>query len=147
MSGNRDPFDLERFVQAQEPTYETALAEIRRGRKRSHWMWYVFPQIAGLGHSEMSQRYAISGAAEARAYLAHPMLGARLIECVEAVLKVEKRSAHEIFGSPDDRKLYSCATLFANVTPPGSVFERLLEKHFDGERDARTLELLEGAAG
>jgi uncharacterized protein (DUF1810 family) len=147
MSAGSDPFDLGRFVQAQEPTYETALAEIRRGRKRSHWMWYVFPQIAGLGHSEMSQRYAISGAAEARAYLAHPVLGARLIECVEAVLKVEKRSAHEVFGSPDDRKLRSCATLFANVTASGSVFERLLEKYFNGERDALTMEPLRAGVG
>ena len=147
MSGGSDPSDLDRFVQAQEPTYETALAEIRRGHKRSHWMWYVFPQIEGLGYSEMSQRYAIRGAAAARAYLAHPVLGARLTACVAAVLKVEKRSVHEIFGSPDDRKLCSCATLFANVTPPGSVFERLLEEYFAGERDHRTLEQLKGSAG
>jgi uncharacterized protein (DUF1810 family) len=109
-------------------------------------MWYVLPQIAGLGRSEMSQRYAIGSAAEARAYLAHPVLGPRLVECVEAVLKVEGRSAHEIFGSPDDRKLRSCATLFAQVSPPGSVFERLLKKYYEGERDARTLELLKGSA-
>jgi uncharacterized protein (DUF1810 family) len=146
MSGSSDPFDLERFVRAQARTYEVALAEIRNGRKRSHWMWYVFPQVAGLGVSETSKHYAIGSAAEARAYLAHPVIGPRLIECVEAVLKVEGRSAHEIFGSPDVLKLRSCATLFAQVSPPGSVFERLLEKCYEGERDARTLELLRGSA-
>ena len=126
-----DPYDLERFVRTQDGTaYETALAEIRSGRKRSHWMWYVFPQVAGLGFSEMSQRFAIESAAEARAYLAHPVLGPRLVECVEAVLAVKGRSAHAIFGSPDDLKLRSCATLFAQVSPPGSVFERLLEDVF-----------------
>jgi uncharacterized protein (DUF1810 family) len=142
MRESSDKFDLERFVHAQERTYEVALAEIHSGRKRTHWMWYVFPQIAGLGVSEMSQRYAISSAAEARAYLAHPVLGPRLIDCAGTVLKVEKRSAHEIFGSPDDQKLRSCATLFAHVSAPGSVFELLLEKYFDAERDARTLERL-----
>lgn len=127
MKHSDDSFDLDRFVRAQDGTFATALTEIRSGRKRSHWMWYVLPQIAGLGFSAMSQRYAIRSAAEARAYLAHPVLGPRLIECVEALLKVERRSAHEIFGSPDDLKLRSCATLFAQVTPPGSVFEQLLE--------------------
>ena len=146
MSGSSDPFELERFVRAQEGTYEVALAEIRSGRKRTHWMWYVFPQVVGLGVSETSQHYAIGSAAEARAYLVHPVLGPRLVECVEAVHKVEGRSAHEIFGSPDDRKLRSCATLFAQVSPPGSVFERLLAKYFEGERDVRTVELLRGSA-
>jgi uncharacterized protein (DUF1810 family) len=143
MSGSGDPFDLERFVRAQDGTYATALAEIRSGRKRSHWMWYVFPQIAGLGSSGMAQRYAIESAAEARAYLAHPVLGPRLVDCVEAVLRVEGRSASAIFGSPDDLKLRSCATLFAQVSPSGSVFERLLVSYFDGERDTKTLELLQ----
>jgi uncharacterized protein (DUF1810 family) len=142
MSGSSDPFELERFVRAQARTYEVALAEIRSGRKRSHWMWYVFPQVAGLGVSETSKHYAIGSAAEARAYLAHPVIGPRLVECVEAVLKVQGRSAREIFGSPDDRKLRSCATLFAQVSPPKSVFERLPEKYYEGEQDARTLELL-----
>jgi uncharacterized protein (DUF1810 family) len=146
MSGSSDPFDLERFVRAQARTYEAALAEIRSGRKRSHWMWYVFPQVAGLGVSETSRHYAIGSCAEARTYLAHPVLGPRLVECVEAVLKVQGRSAREIFGSPDDRKLRSCATLFAQVSPPGSVFERLLEKYYEGEQDARTQELLKGSA-
>jgi uncharacterized protein (DUF1810 family) len=136
------PHDLERFVRAQERTYGTALAEVRGGRKRSHWMWYVFPQIAGLGFSETSQRYAIRNIAEARAYLAHPLLGPRLIECFEAALGVEGRTAHEIFGSPDDLKFRSCATLFACVTPPGSVFQRVLDQYFGGEGDPRTLELV-----
>ena len=133
-------------MRAQERKYATALAEIRSGRKRSHWMWYVFPQIAGLGYSETSRRYAIRDTAEARAYLAHPLLGPRLIECFEAALSVEGRTAHEIFGSPDELKFRSCATLFARVTPPGSVFERALEKYFDGQPDPRTLELLAGVA-
>jgi uncharacterized protein (DUF1810 family) len=142
MTATRDPFDLDRFLVAQEVQYDAALAEIRDGRKRSHWMWYVFPQIAGLGLSEMSQRYAIRSAAEARAYLEHPMLGPRLVECFEAVLGVAGRTAGEIFGSPDDLKLRSCATLFASVSPPESVFERMLDRYFAGERDRRTVELL-----
>jgi uncharacterized protein (DUF1810 family) len=137
-----DPHDLNRFVQAQEDDYEQALAEIRSGRKRSHWMWYVFPQIDGLGFSATSRRYAIKSLAEAKAYLAHPVLGPRLTECAEAALGVEGRSAHEIFGSPDDMKLRSCATLFACVAPAGSVFDRLLAKYFQGERDGKTLRLL-----
>ena len=142
-----DPHDLGRFVDAQAGDYAEALAEIKRGRKRSHWMWYVFPQIDGLGFSSMSTRYAIKSVAEAKAYLAHPVLGPRLVECCEAVLSVEGRSAHEIFGSPDDRKLKSCATLFATVTPPDSVFARLLAMYFQGERDARTLQLIGSASG
>ena len=142
---SNDPFELERFVRAQDGTYATALAELRGGRKRSHWMWHVFPQVAGLGFSGMSQRYAIGSVAEARAYLAHVVLGLRLVECVAAVLQVQGRSANAIFGSPDDLKLRSCATLFAQVSPPGSVFERVLEQYFDGERDLRTVELLKGA--
>ena len=137
-----DPHDLERFVRAQEGDYGRALAEVRGGRKRSHWMWYVFPQIDGLGFSPTARRYAIKSAAEASAYLAHPVLGPRLVTCTEAVLGVEGRSAFEIFGSPDDMKLRSCATLFARVSPAGSVFERLLDKFFRGEPDAKTLRLL-----
>jgi uncharacterized protein (DUF1810 family) len=142
MTATRDPFDLDRFLVAQEVHYDEALAEIRDGQKRSHWMWYVFPQIAGLGLSEMSRRYAIRGAEEARAYLEHPMLGRRLVECFEAVLGVAGRTAREIFDSPDDMKLRSCATLFASVSPPESVFERTLDRYFAGERDRRTVELL-----
>jgi uncharacterized protein (DUF1810 family) len=137
-----DPHDLARFVQAQEDDYEQALAEVRAGRKRSHWMWYVFPQYDGLGFSPTSRLYSIKSLAEARAYLAHPVLGPRLIECAEAALGVEGRSALEVFGSPDDMKLRSCATLFAVVSPPGSVFERLLDRYFGGQRDDKTLRLV-----
>ena len=143
MNHSDDPFDLDRFVRAQDGTFEAVLAEIRSGRKRSHWMWFVLPQIAGLGFSAISQRFAIQGLAEAQAYLAHAVLGPRLIECIEAVLTIEGRSAHEIFGSPDDLKLRSCATLFTHLTSPGSVFEQVLDKYYDGERDPRTLELLQ----
>jgi uncharacterized protein (DUF1810 family) len=137
-----DPFDLIRFVAAQQDDYERALAEIRAGRKRSHWMWYIFPQYDGLGFSATSRRYAIRSVAEAQAYLRHPVLGPRLVECAEAVVGVEGKSAHEIFGSPDDLKLRSCATLFARVSPPGSVFERLLWKYFPGGPDEETLRLI-----
>jgi uncharacterized protein (DUF1810 family) len=138
-----DPHNLSRFVQAQEQNYEQALSEIRRGRKQSHWMWYIFPQFDGLGFSSTSKRYSIKSLAEAEAYLRHPVLGPRLIECAEAALGVEGRSAYEIFGSPDDMKLRSCATLFAHVSPAGSGFEKLLGKFFQGERDDKTLKLLE----
>jgi uncharacterized protein (DUF1810 family) len=138
----RDAFDLSRFVAAQEDVYDTALAEIRGGRKRTHWMWFIFPQIAGLGFSATSARFAIKSAAEAKAYLAHPVLGPRLIECCEALLELHSRSAAEIFGSPDDMKLRSSATLFASASKPGSVFERVLARFFDGEPDERTAALL-----
>ena len=145
-SATGDPYDLTRFVWAQADDYERALSEIRGGEKRSHWMWYIFPQFDGLGSSPTAKRYAIKSVAEARAYLAHPVLGARLVSCAEAVLAVRGKSAHEIFGSPDDLKLRSCATLFAHVSPAGSVFERLLDAYFRGARDGETLRLL-GAAG
>ncbi|MGV3723320.1 MAG: DUF1810 domain-containing protein, partial [Actinomycetota bacterium] len=106
------------------------------------WMWYVFPQIEGLGFSETTQRYSLKSVDEAEAYLSHPVLGPRVVECAEAALQVEGRSAYDLFGSPDDRKLQSCATLFASVSPTGSVFHQLLKKYFEGEADARTLELL-----
>ena len=140
--GLDDPYDLNRFVRAQAEDYAQALAEIRRGEKRSHWMWYIFPQIEGLGFSSMSKRYAIKGLDEAKAYLEHPVLGPRLLEGAEAVMSVEGRTANEIFGSPDDLKLRSCATLFARVSPPGSVFERLLAKYYNGTEDAKTVRLL-----
>ena len=140
--GTDDPYDLSRFVRAQEDDYARALSEIRGGRKHTHWMWYVFPQLDGLGSSLTSQRYSIKSVAEARAYLDHPVLGPRLRECAEAVLAVDARSALEIFGSPDDVKLRSCATLFASVSPAGSVFDRLLAKCFQGARDGKTLELM-----
>ena len=136
-----DPHDLSRFVQAQEGVYEQALSEIASGSKRTHWMWFVFPQIDGLARSPTSQRFSIKGVDEARAYLDHPVLGPRLLECAEAVVAVNGRSAREIFGSPDDLKLRSSATLFASVFPPGSVFDRLIAKYYGGTRDAKTLQL------
>lgn len=137
-----DPYDLNRFLRAQEHDYQRALAEIVSGRKRSHWMWYVFPQFDGLAFSSTSKRYAIKSIAEARAYLAHPILGPRLLECAEAVVRIAGRSATDIFGTPDDLKLRSCVTLFASLLPPGSVFDRLLGKYYEGRRDDRTLHLL-----
>jgi uncharacterized protein (DUF1810 family) len=133
---------LARFVAAQRGSYEHALAEIASGRKRSHWMWYVFPQFAGLGQSATSREYAIASLAEAEAYLRHELLGPRLVACAEAALAVEGRSAREIFGSPDDLKLRSSATLFAQVSRAGSVFHRLLDKYFAGEPDEATLRLV-----
>jgi uncharacterized protein (DUF1810 family) len=137
-----DPYDLRRFVRAQEADYPRALSEIKDGRKRTHWMWYIFPQFDGLAFSSTSKHYAIKSLAEAKAFLDHPTLGPRLLECAEAVVGVEDRSASEIFGSPDDLKLRSCATLFACVLPPGSVFDRLLAKYYRGERDGKTIQLL-----
>jgi uncharacterized protein (DUF1810 family) len=137
-----DPYNLSRFVRAQQGDFERALAEVSGGRKRTHWMWYVFPQLDGLAFSSTSKHYAIKSIDEARAYLAHPVLGPRLLRCAEAAARVEGRSATEIFGPPDDLKLRSCATLFACVSPPGSVFERLLDKYYGGERDRKTLRLL-----
>ncbi len=134
--------DLARFVDAQRGTYERALAEIASGQKRSHWIWYVFPQFAGLGVSATSRKYSIGSLAEAEAYLRHEILGPRLVACANAALAVEGASAREIFGSPDDLKLRSSATLFAQVSPDGSVFHRLLEKYFGGEPDAATLRLV-----
>ncbi len=138
-----DPFNLQRFVDAQKSVYETALGELRRGAKRTHWIWFIFPQLAGLGYSSMSQRYAIKSCEEALKYLQHSTLGPRLTECAEAVLAVQGRSAAAIFGSPDDMKLHSSMTLFANVAGPGSVFARVLAAYFGGRPDARTLALLE----
>jgi uncharacterized protein (DUF1810 family) len=141
-TANPDPHNLFRFLHAQSADYEQALTEIKSGRKHSHWMWFIFPQFDGLGSSSMSKRYAIKSIVEAKAYLAHPILGPRLVECALAALSIEGKTANEIFGSPDDVKLKSCATLFACVSPEGSVFHRLLEKFFQGERDARTLQLV-----
>jgi uncharacterized protein (DUF1810 family) len=140
-----DPYALTRFVRAQENDYAQALSEIRNGRKRTHWMWYIFPQFDGLAFSATSKYYSIKSVAEAKAYLAHPLLGARLLECAEAVAGVEGRSATDIFGTPDDLKLRSCATLFACVSPRDSVFDRLLAKYYRGGRDGKTLHLLGSA--
>ena len=141
-NGGDGPFDLGRFTGAQDSVYDRVLAELRDGRKRTHWMWFVFPQIDGLGHSSTARHYAIKSMAEARAYLDHTVLGKRLRECAEVLLAVEGRSASEIFGYPDDLKLCSSMTLFARAAGPGSVFERVLERYHDGEEDPRTLELL-----
>jgi uncharacterized protein (DUF1810 family) len=138
---DQDPYDLQRFVDAQEHVYERALSEIKSGRKRSHWMWFIFPQIDGLGASSMSKRYAIRSIAEAKAYLDHPLLGPRLLESAAAALAVQTSSALELFGSPDDMKLRSCATLFACVSSELSVFSQLINKYFDGKPDDRTLQL------
>jgi uncharacterized protein (DUF1810 family) len=135
-------FDLMRFVDAQAPVYGRVIGELRDGRKRSHWMWYVFPQVAGLGFSIMSQRFAIGSRAEATAYLEHPLLGSRLIECTDAMLSHPDLSAHAILGSPDDMKFRSSMTLFGAVSEKGSPFERALEQFFDGERDEKTVALL-----
>ena len=137
-----DRYNLSRFLQAQEGDYTRAFAEINGGQKRTHWMWYIFPQLDGLAFSATARQYSIKSIEEAKAYLAHPVLGTRLVECAEAVVRVEGKSVEEIFGSPDDLKLRSCATLFACVSPPDSVFERLIGKYYGGERDGRTLQLL-----
>jgi uncharacterized protein (DUF1810 family) len=137
-----DPYGLARFVTAQEPVLDRVRAELRRGRKASHWMWFVFPQVAGLGSSPTAQHYAISGLDEARAYLAHPVLGPRLRECAELAAEVEAGSAADVFGYPDDLKLRSSMTLFARAAPDTPVFTAVLDRYFDGEPDPATLELL-----
>lgn len=133
---------LERFVVAQEGVHERALAELRAGRKRTHWMWFVFPQLAGLGVSAMARRYAIADLAEARAYLAHPVLGPRLEQCAWVLLGITGRTAHEMFGSPDDLKLRSSMTLFTVADPENEVFREVIDRYCDGVPDARTLALL-----
>jgi uncharacterized protein (DUF1810 family) len=135
-------FDLERFISAQDRVYSTVVGELRSGMKASHWMWFIFPQIDGLGSSPTARHYAIRSLDEARAYLAHPILGSRLIECTELVNTVEGKSLHEIFGSPDDRKFHSSVTLFSLIEPRESVFERALAKYFSGELDERTITIL-----
>ncbi|MEO8577363.1 MAG: DUF1810 domain-containing protein [Gemmatimonadales bacterium] len=142
MIGTSDPYDLNRFTSAQAGVIDQALTEIRSGRKKTHWMWFVFPQFIGLGSSAMAARYGITSVEEARAYVRHPILGPRLIECTQAVLDLSNLSAREIFGSPDDMKLRSCATLFAYVSPDVSVFHQLLDKCYKDEPDPATLTLL-----
>lgn len=139
MSGS---YNLERFVEAQEGVYGQALAELRAGRKTGHWMWFIFPQIAGLGRSPMAERFAISSLDEARAYLRHAVLGARLTECTQAVVEVAGRMAHEIFGFPDDMKFRSCMTLFTRAAPDDENFRKALEKYFGGDEDGPTVEKL-----
>ncbi|MDH2416410.1 DUF1810 domain-containing protein [Nocardioides sp. CER19] len=136
--------DLRRFHDAQEGVYEQALAELRRGHKTSHWIWFVFPQVAGLGHSATSQHYAIGSLEEARAYAADDVLGPRLVECASAVLGHHDRSALDIMGSPDDQKLWSSMTLFAIAAPSEPVFQQVLDTFFAGQRDPRTEAFLAG---
>ena len=141
MTDPDDPYNLKRFVEAQEPVIEDVKRELRSGRKRTHWMWFVFPQIAGLGSSQMSRRYAISSREEAQAYLAHPVLGPRLRECTEIVNGIEGRSANDVFGSPDDLKFRSSMTLFDAVANDPTPFRTALERYYD-EPDPKTLQLL-----
>ncbi len=139
-----DRFDLQRFVTAQEPVFETVLAELRAGRKRSHWMWYIFPQLAGLGRSSTARFYGISAFDEARAYLAHPVLGPRLDLCTKIVLASESPSLHSIFGSPDDLKFRSCVTLFSLAAEdPDNPFRHALDRWCGGQPDKRTLALID----
>ena len=137
-----DPLDLERFVNAQGPVYDRVCAELSNGRKSSHWMWFIFPQLRGLGSSATAEKFGIASRAEAQAYLDHPVLGLRLRECAALVNQIEGRSVQQIFGYPDDLKFRSSMTLFASVAPGDHVFRDALEKYFAGEPDARTLELL-----
>jgi len=139
---SHDPYNLERFVVAQEPVFNHVLAELRIGTKMSHWMWFIFPQIRGLGRSPISVEFAISSSDEAQAYLQHPVLGPRLKDCTRLLLLVEGRSVLEIFGSPDDLKFRSCMTLFANVSSEDDIFERALQKYFNGVPDKLTLDRL-----
>jgi uncharacterized protein (DUF1810 family) len=137
-----DPFDLRRFVEAQDRVYETVLAELRNGAKRSHWIWFVFPQLRGLGRSGTAQHYGISGLDEARAYLAHPVLGPRLRECTQLVVAIDGRSVNEIFGWPDNLKVCSSMTLFARATDDNIEFRAVLDKFYGGVEDNATVELL-----
>ena len=137
-----DPFNLDRFVHAQDPVLARVRAELRAGAKRTHWMWFVFPQLAGLGRSETARHYALASLEEARGYLSHPLLGARLIECTGLVNAVENRSARQIFGNPDDLKFHSSMTLFAQARPDEPAFTHALRKYFDGAPDRLTTEKL-----
>ena len=137
-----DDYNLRRFLDAQVGVYDTVLAELRAGRKASHWIWFIFPQIAGLGHSEMAQQFAIASLDEAKAYLQHPVLGPRLRTCTQLVLDVNGRSAEEIFGYPDHLKFRSCMTLFLTAAPDHTIFKAALLKYFDGQPDQLTQDLL-----
>jgi uncharacterized protein (DUF1810 family) len=142
-----DPYNLQRFVAAQDQAIDRVLEELGRGRKSSHWMWFLFPQIAGLGHSAMARKFALSSLGEARAFLAHPLLGPRLRQCTQLVLDARNRSAHDIFGSPDDIKFRSSMTLFASAAPEETVFRAALDKYFGGEADEMTLEKIGAVRG
>jgi len=142
-SDRSDPYDLNRFISAQQGLYDRALVELQDGLKRSHWMWYIFPQIDGLGHSPTTRHYSIKSLEEAQQYLAHPVLGARLVECAEAILAVQGQTASDIFGHPDDWKLQSSMTLFELVSNPRSIFEQVLDKYYEGKRDSKTLQIVD----
>ena len=142
MTGFDDPYNLRRFVEAQDPVLEEVKEELRSGHKRTHWMWYVFPQMEGLGRSQMAQRYAIPSREEAEAYLSHPTLGPRLRNCTELVNRVEGHSANDIFGSPDDSKFRSSMTLFDAVADDPTPFRTALKRYYENEPDPKTLELL-----
>lgn len=129
---------LQRFLDAQEHTYNQAYAEIKRGRKTTHWMWFIFPQVAGLGYSETSRHYAISGLSEAKSYMDHQILGKRLLDITDLLLQIKDKSAYEIFGSPDDLKLRSCMTLFSSVPGASPLFQQILDRYFGGMRDPKT---------
>jgi len=139
---NDDPHDLQRFVDAQDPVYSSVRAELARGSKTSHWMWFVFPQLKGLGRSETARHFGIASAEEALAYWLHPVLGPRLKECTELMLAVEGKTALQILGSPDELKYCSSMTLFERVAPEETAFGRAIEKYFGGRRDERTVELM-----
>ncbi|MEN3321279.1 MAG: hypothetical protein V7643_4681 [Mycobacterium sp.] len=145
MSGSPDPYDLQRFIDAQEPIFDAVLGELRRGRKRSHWIWFVFPQLQGLGRSPTALRYGISSLQEARAYLAHPVLGQRLRDCARLVGAIDGSSADEIFGWPDNLKVRSSMTLFERATDDNADFRTVLDKFYDGEEDPATVERLSTA--
>lgn len=136
-------FNLDRFIEAQERSYDIALSEIKNGRKINHWMWYIFPQPDGLGSSATSKKYAIKSLGEAKAYLQHPILGSRVLEISAALIHVQGRTVQEIFGSPDDLKLHSCMTLFAEVEPSEVIFQAILTKHFAGEKSAKTMKIID----
>ena len=138
-----DPFDLDRFLKAQASAYEQAVAELRRGQKRSHWIWFIFPQLRGLGFSSMSGTYGIDSEAEAAAYLRHPVLGPRLLDCTRLVVETEHRSIEQIFGSVDAMKFRSSVTLFGHAAPEEPLFAQAIAKYYGGEPDDRTLEMLE----
>ena len=141
-ANTNDPYDLQRFVDAQSDSFERASGELRKGRKQSHWMWFIFPQLRGLGHSPMANKYGISSLQEAEAYLKHSVLGARLRHCTELVLKIEGVSAEQIFGTPDDLKFRSCMTLFAGTGGDNRIFEEALQNYFGGKPDQMTLDRL-----
>ena len=137
-------YDLERFITAQNYSYQNALSEIRSGKKFSHWIWYIFPQLKGLGHSQRSEFYGIENIDEAKNYLAHPILGARLLEITDALLKLDENDPFKVMGSPDDMKLKSCMTLFASISDKDSIFHKVLEKYFNGTKDENTLSIIKG---